>query len=206
MAQPIKITVGTFIDYVNSTPGEQSKIVQQQKTMYLDSNRQPWNYYGPIIDAIRDEAEHGRSGAVAAVVAGVTGTPKEIHFTEILNGWAQWRAGVQFETYALGRSSWTAAGVVVTVNPHVGIRLASGEPLVIAFYTKRPALRRQSADIALRVMQKVVPDIALGAEPAILDVRRGKLITVRRNLSKPRLDASLAGVIASYSAIWNAIA
>ena len=57
-----------------------------------------------------------------------------------------------------------------------------------------------------RIRRTVMDQVMPGGVPAILDVRRGKLLVPSRRRSDKRLDADVAGVVAHWAAIWRAIA
>ncbi|KAA2258542.1 hypothetical protein F0L68_22030 [Solihabitans fulvus] len=207
MPPAFKIGLGTFIDYVNSGPGHQANIVARQRQMYLDPDRKPWNYYGPMVRAIRRAAaDPDPEFVLDAAARAVQDTSKGRHFAELRDGFLSWWASARCTVVKVGSTTLRQPGVEISVAPQLGVREQDGGRLAVFLYLKEPPLTGQTAKIPLRVLENAMEDILPGAGARILDVRRGKLLRLPANAPSRRLDAAIAGGLASYATIWQAIA
>jgi hypothetical protein len=199
--------LGVVVDFANCVPGAQTRIVSDQRRMYLDEGRQPWAYYGPMVAAIRRAlADPAPQLALELAVAKVEEPAKHAHFVELQKGFLRWREGFAGSLVPVGAGSWIGDDAIFDVHPQLGLRPAKGPKLAVQLYMKEPELRPDAAAVPLHMMRSVMDQVLPGGVPAILDVRRGKLLLPSRRRSDKRLDADVAGVVAHWAAIWRAIA
>jgi hypothetical protein len=144
--------------------------------------------------------------ALELAVAKVEEPTKRAHFVELRKGFLRWRAENGHSLVSVGTGSWVGADACFEVAPQLGLRPAKGPNLAVQLYLKEPELRPDAAAVPLHMMRSVMDQVLPGGEPAILDVRRGRLLRPSRRRSEKRLDADVAGVVAHWSAIWRAIA
>lgn len=195
--------IGVLVDFANCAPGAQTRIVEGQRRMYLDDGRLPWAYYGPMTHAIRRAiADPDPESVLQAVVDNVGDPAKKAHYEALRDGCLKWLGKSSYSLVPAPTARWVRSGVTFEVVPQLGLRPAKGPNLAVLLYMKEPELRPEAVNIPLHMVRQVLP----GMEPAILDVRRGSLRRLSTNRSLKRLDADVAGVVAHWSAIWQAIA
>lgn len=199
--------LGVVVDFANCGPGSQTRIVSDQRRMYLDEGRQPWAYYGPMVAAIRRAlADPAPEAALELAVAKIEDPAKHAHFVDLQKGFLRWHEGWRGSLVPVGAGAWIGDDAIFDVAPQLGLRPAKGPKLAVQLYLKEPELRLDAAAVPLHMMRAVMDQVMPGGVPAILDVRRGKLLLPSRRRSDKRLDADVAGVVAHWAAIWRAIA
>lgn len=202
------LKLGAIVDFVVSGPGEQTRMVEKIRKMYLDEASRPWFYYDPMIAGIRRAIMSADPEAVIESVIGDVDDPaKAAHYRELGNGFLSWLAKNRVSLVSVGSANWTDGTNTITVNPQIALRLNGGSARQAVFlYMKKPPLTQAAANIPLRMLHLAMPEVLPDGEATILDVRRGKLFRLRANGSEKRLDASVAGTVANLVAIWQAIA
>ncbi len=171
--------------------------------MYLGEGRLPWSYYGPMTRAIRRAvADPDPAAVLGAAVEAVAEPSRRAHYEALHDGCLKWLAKSRHTLIPVERAKWFGPGVVFDVVPQLGLLGPRGERLAVLLHMKDPELRPEAVNIPLHMMRAVLPDW----EPAILDVRRGSLRRLRTTRTRRRLDADVAGVVAHWTAIWQAIA
>ncbi|MBP2474033.1 hypothetical protein JOF53_002905 [Crossiella equi] len=203
-----QVKLGAIIDFVVSGPGLQTRAVENIRRMYLDEAARPWFYYEPMVNGLKRALSGTAPGEVLAdVVDRIEDPAKAAHFRELQGGFLQWHAKARPELVPVGGTVWRGPEGAVGISPHFGLTLAGERtPHAVVLYLKKPELTQAAANIPLWMIERELGQILPGGRAAVLDVRRGKLFRLRANSSPKRLEASVAGVLANFSTIWQAIA
>ncbi|MCK2240885.1 MULTISPECIES: hypothetical protein [unclassified Crossiella] len=203
-----QVKLGAIIDFVVSGPGLQTRTVENLRRMYLDEAARPWFYYEPMVNGIKRALASEEPGEVLdSVVHRIDDPAKSAHFQELRGGFLTWLAKARPALVPVGGSVWRGSDGEVGISPHLGLTLgADPRPHAVMLYLKKPELTQAAANIPLWMVERQLAEILPGGRAAILDVRRGKLFRLRANASPKRLDASVAGALANFSTIWQAIA
>ncbi len=90
---------------------------------------------------------------------------------------------------------WEAAGLEVKVNPELRLTV-DGEKYVVKLYFKAPELTAARRENMLFLLSETAPQ---GIEAAILDARRGELITAQEQ--DTNLDALMISDAAAFAAL-----
>lgn len=120
---------------------------------------------------------------------------KRASFEACRAGLTKWAEGKEIRARRTPNVTWAAAGLEVRVNPELRLSV-DGRQLAAKLYFKVPELSAQRRDNILCLLAETAPP---GAEAAILDARRGELITAEQ--LDPDLDALLISEAAAFAAL-----
>jgi hypothetical protein len=202
----IKVSVRSLLDYTLSSHAQSSKIIKQQKSLYLDPDNQGFFFYGPIYAGLRRcVAAADPTSALDRCVAAANPNQRR-HYVEIRDGFLGWWNRSRLASTSVKSAVWQQDELSITVRDLIGGRLPNGDEVVIVTYVKEAPLLAAGADPVLRLLEQRMDAILPGAKPIVLDTRRSKPFRLRSNANRNDLDAFLIGVAAQYIAHWNAIA
>ncbi|MCA1186483.1 MULTISPECIES: hypothetical protein [unclassified Saccharopolyspora] len=196
----------SFLDYMHSTPRGCIKIVKDQRKMHLDPDRKASYFYDPIRVALRralNSVTPQQEFSKAIDRANVT---QYLHFVELERGFSKWSRKVNATGVKVTAGAWRAGDLDVTLHNLLGLRHSSGKTEAVLPYLKEAALTPDAANPILRVLEREMPALLVGASPVVLDVRRGSSFKLRRNTNRADLDALLTAEAAKYTAHWHAVA
>ena len=111
-------------------------------------------------------------------------------------------AGLPGVVLAICEPGWQVTefqGLPISVNPELGLDI-EGSPHLVKLYFKEDLLSPRVADLAGRMMARVLGD-EQDATMAVLDVRRKRL---HRLTPRPELDVLLDAEVAAFTAMWGA--
>jgi hypothetical protein len=91
----------------------------------------------------------------------------------------------------------------VKINPQFGLRYADGrgEAVRLLFDEQPPA--REAILATLHLMHRHMDDILPGAEPVVVDVRRGEVHRPDAHAKPEQIEQWLAGEAAAFATMWN---
>jgi hypothetical protein len=158
-------------------------------------------------DPKRDFYKGFRERAVSQLVAGwdsqvfrrlikeVKTPGKQASYEACRAGLTQWARNKVLVGSKAQNTIWEAAGLEVKVNPELRLTI-NGEKYVVKLYFKAEELSVSRRENTLFLLSETAPH---GVEAAILDVRRGRLITVQGQ--DPNLDALMISDAAAFAAL-----
>jgi hypothetical protein len=120
---------------------------------------------------------------------------KRASFEACRAGLTEWAEGRRITARRPPRLTWATAGLEVRVNPELRLDV-DGRPFLAKLYFKAHELDHARRDNILCLLSETTPP---GVEAAILDARRGELITA--NDLDPNLDALLVAEAAAFAAL-----
>ncbi|WP_433873374.1 hypothetical protein [Saccharopolyspora sp. CA-218241] len=204
----VQISLGSFLDYARSTPRGCAAIVRDQRGIYLDPHSMAWAFYGPFRAALRRAVHATDPVAVVAAAVHAARPVQQDHYRRLHAGFERWWARTKAVGVPLGSAVWPCGELAITVSGRsaVALRYADGGTEVVLPYLKEPELDGGTANLALRVLERAMPDLLPGARPMVLDVRRGRPLRLRRNANRAELDALIAAESAKYLVHWDAVA
>ncbi|PFH10889.1 hypothetical protein BCF11_3323 [Collimonas sp. PA-H2] len=168
-------------------------------------NRPPYHpsldFYRPLRSAlIALHIEGNDRKALDKILAKITDAKKIGSYDQVIEGYRKWWGYKKIEWFDPPKSSYEHAGVVVKVNPELGL-IVNGQRYIIKLYLKDEQLHKIRIDPATVLMEIALRSIAQSSDlVAILDVRKAKLHTLGSNIarSKPMVDAELSYI----AALW----
>jgi len=194
-----------WLDYVQAGPRRAMTMVTTQKKTYLDPGPGAPAYYGPLhagfrraLNSVDPAAELDR--VVGRAVASNLGKAKVYRqaadgFLRLLPRGA---TGVK-----VAESAWSEAELQVRMHQMLGVRLLTGEQLLVAPYCKEPVLDPESADVLLYLMESQVKQMLPEATPVVFDTRRGRRFKLHRRANRRQLDACARGMAVGYVRQWE---
>jgi hypothetical protein len=120
---------------------------------------------------------------------------KQASYEACRRGLTQWARGREILASRARAGFWEAGGLEVRVNPELRLTVDGGRFLV-KLYFKADELTPARRENTLFLLSEISPQ---GVNGAILDARRGQLIT--ENEQDPALDALLVSDAAAFSAL-----
>lgn len=162
-------------------------------------NRPPYHpsldFYRPLRAALVALHSEGRDRrALDGILQRITDMKKIGNYNQLIEGYRKWWGRKNIEWFDPPRGIYEHAGVVVNVNPELGL-LVNGQRYIIKLYLKDEPLLKTRIDPATVLMEIALRPVAQpGDIVAVLDVRNARLHTLGVNVerSKPMVDAELA--------------
>lgn len=204
----VHIGLGSFLDYARSTPRGCAGIVRNQWEIYIDETSLAWTFYAPFRSALRRAVSSPDASEVMSEAVRQARPVQQPHFQQLHEGFQRWWGKVKATGVPMESAAWDSGELSVTVSRRsaLALRHRDGHAEVVLPYLKEPVLGTDSANLALRVLEYLMPVLLPGATPVVLDVRRGKALRLRRNTNRAELDALLAAEAAKYLTHWTAMA
>jgi hypothetical protein len=205
--EPISVTALSFTEYVMSGQRGRINIVSEQRRIYLSSEQWVAGFYNPMRDAMRraanspdpaDELEKAVEGAHRQPRAG---QPRA--FEELREGFLPWLQSTRATGVPTAAAKWQAGDLTLRVRPHLGLLAPDGSRSAVLVYVKEAPMTQETANVGLRILQQTVPDTLPGAEPLVLDARRGRAFRMSRRTNLAKLDALIAAEAAGYVVHWR---
>lgn len=201
-----RISVSSFLDYTCSSPRGCMSIVREQRRMYLDPTGKASAFYGPFRAGLRRAVN---STDPREVIAGVVDKAHPVqlpHFRTLQQGFERWWSTSTVSGVSVPSALWSEQALNVTLARQslLGLRYTSGVVEVVLPYLKEPELNRELASPTLRILERSMDDLIPGAEPMVLDVRRGRPLRLHSKTNRTHLDALITGEAAKYLAHWQA--
>ncbi|MEU6269702.1 hypothetical protein [Saccharopolyspora shandongensis] len=203
----VQISLGSFLDYMRSTPRGCAGIVRDQREIYLDETSMAWAFYGPFRLALRRAVTSPDATEIVAAAVRQARPVQQPHFQELHVGFQRWWGRAKAVGVPMTSARWNIGGLAITISDRssLALRRQDGRTEVVLPYLKEPELGTDSASLALRLLEHAMPALRPGATPMVLDVRRGKPLRLRKNANRVELDALLAAEAAKYLAHWTAV-
>ena len=91
----------------------------------------------------------------------------------------------------------------VKINPQLGLRYSDGRAEAVRLHFDEDPPTPEAILATLHLMSQHMDQIVPGAEPVIVDLRRGQVHRPDPTVKGERVDQWLAGEAAAFAAIWN---
>jgi hypothetical protein len=92
----------------------------------------------------------------------------------------------------------------VKINPQLGLRYTDGRAEAVRLHFDEHPPTPEAVLATLHLMRGHMDEILPGAEPVIVDLRRGQVHRPDPTVKPEQVDQWLAGEAAAFAAIWNA--
>jgi len=201
MAKSNKVSLTTFVDFVSKSGTPKITVVRRFK--HGAAYRPAFDFYKAVRDAIVDVHEHDKpKRALDAIVAGLTDPRKLAAFTAVVRGHRKFMRRHASRWFDPPKGSWVEGGIVVHVNPELGLEMR-GVPHVVKLYFKAEPMPKKNVATITRLMAKALAEPGSRTIFGVLDVRRGALHVPSGPV--PGVDALLASEAASFAAILASV-
>jgi hypothetical protein len=94
----------------------------------------------------------------------------------------------------------------VKINPQFGLRYADGRAEAVRLHFDEDPPTPEAILATLHLMQRHMDDVLPGAEPVVVDVRRGQVHRTDPATKPEQIEQWLTGEAASFSAMWTSAA
>lgn len=196
----IEISLTRFVDFVIKAGTPKLTSLKETKKQLQVTYDPATDYYKQIRDSIID---HHRKGLPFSTIdycaAKVTNKSKVENYPLIADGYRRFCGRKPITWFKPPSGKWTHGTVSVALNPELGLEF-NGTRHVIKLYFKSDPPRKIEVDSVLAMMDQQLPGSKSSRTVALLDVRRGKLITDVP--TDPALVALLQGEAAALATIW----
>lgn len=199
-----RISLTDFIDFINR-PCMAAKLAKVREIKHRGPYTSVSDYYRPIREAvIRTHAAGRDKWTIRTTIARLAAVGMEFaerlpRYEMLADAYIGWWGRKNLEWFEPGWQIGSMQGLPISVNPELGLEI-EGTPHIVKLYFKEEPLPRPSAEVATRMMSRVLAGQApRGAEMAILDVRRKCL---HRMSDRSDFDLILDGEVAAFSAMW----
>ena len=94
----------------------------------------------------------------------------------------------------------------VKINPQLGLRYAGGRAEAVRLHFDEDPPTHEAVLATLHLMRRHMDQVLPGAEPVIVDVRRGRVLRADPDARPEQVEQWLAGEAAAFAAIWQTVA
>jgi len=199
-----RISLTDFIDFINR-PSMAAKLAKVREIKQRGPYTSFSDYYRPIREAVvRTHAAGRDKWAIRATIArlaavGMEHAERLPRYEMLADAYIGWWGQRNLEWFEPGWQIGSMMGLPISINPELGLEI-EGTPHIVKLYFKEDPLPRPSAEVAARMMSRVLAgQTPRGAKMAILDVRRRHL---HRMTERNDFDVILDGEVAAFSALW----
>ena len=98
------------------------------------------------------------------------------------------------------------SGLTVKVNPHFGLRYGDGRREVVRLHFDERPPSDELVAATLRLLDRQMTQILPGAQPVLVDVRRGTSHRLDPKVPTEEVERWLAGEALAFSSMWRAAA
>ena len=200
MADP-RISLGGFVEFTSSMSSGRITAVQNVIANEFGSYDPSHDFYRQFRVAITDGVVNGDDELRVRRAVDTCAPKRRPHYESLATGWNRWRRRKTLEVFSQP-SLWHDSGLDVRVSPQF-IFHAKRETFLVWPYFKDAELSRDGIQAAIRLMELTHPEV--DADPAVLDVRRGKLYQAPKRPRRKGFDAWLSGEAAAFLAMVSSI-
>lgn len=192
-----RISLTDFVDFV-ARPGMSAKLSKVREIKHRGPYSTVTDYYRPVREAvIRTHADGRDRWQIRERLARHEHGERLAPIADAYIGWWGARHIDWFEPDWQVIDLRRAQHLTISVNPELGLHI-DGYPHLVKLYFKEDPLPASLADVAARLMARVLGG-PRDAAMAILDVRRRRLHCLH---PRSDLDALLDAEVAAFGALW----
>ena len=208
----VKASLGSFMGFTSVTGPKRARVPAGLRAMYDDPTRHPWDYYGPMVDAIKAGFAAGDLPArVEAAVDDARSRTSDLRCRGQVKNYEALAAGAvelarrvgSLRSFEVPSASWSHDALTLRVSPQIGAQ-RQGRREAWLLYLKEPVLTQAAADAALIIMTEALAGSSLA--PRVVDVRRGTTFVLRTNRSRAQLSNWVRGEAELFVRLWEATA
>jgi hypothetical protein len=196
-----KVSLTTFVDFVSKSGTPKITVVKRFKRG--EAYRPAFDFYKTVREAIVGVHKHGRPGrTLDALLEGPIDPRKLEPYRAVVRGHRRFMRRRRATWFEPPKGSWSRGGIVVHVNPELGLEIG-GVRWVVKLYFKAEKLPRKDVTTITRLMETALAEAGSPERFAVLDVRRGALHA--SSGSAPGVDALLESEAAAFAAILASV-
>ena len=172
--------------------------------------RSGFNPYGQLVKALKADIAFRTGGSQLAAVVDLV-KPRWRPLYETVS------AGATTYLHSLGAPGEVevaqtrdalavVGGLAVKINPHFGLRYADGRREVVRLHFDEEPPTPEAVTATLHLMARHTDQILPGAEPVLVDLRRGTSHRIDPGARQGDVERWLAGEAVAFSAMWASTA
>ncbi|MEV1289786.1 hypothetical protein [Micromonospora sp. NPDC049679] len=173
-------------------------------------SRSGFNPHGQLVKALKADIRFRTGGTHLAQVVNVVKPRWRPLYTALAPGATAYLASLgDPHSVELARTR-DALGMVgalpVKINPHLGLRYDDGRVEAVRLHLDEEPPGEEALLATLHLMARHMEQVLSGAEPVLVDVRRGHVHRADPKARPDQIERWLAGEAAAFSAIWTTAA
>jgi hypothetical protein len=201
MPQANTVSLTTFVDFVSKSGTPKITVVRRFK--HGAAYRPAFDFYKPLRDAIVQVHAQGKPKKTLDDLVAALADPRKVEaYAAVVRGHKRFMRRHPARWFDPPRGSWAEGGLVVHVNPELGLELGHVRH-VVKLYFKAEKLPKRNVATVTRLMEKALGQPGPRTRFAVLDVRRGALHVLGGSM--PGIDALLSSEAASFAAILASV-
>ena len=197
------ITLPTFVGYSASTGPSRSSFVRRQRRLYEDPARAAFNYYRRAANAVRSGRAAGQDATALRALVNAADDRTKPHYAAIAEGWLRYLGRKSPRLVEVGRGRCRIGDLEIGVSPQLGLRKSDGRRYATWLYFKEEPLTKDSAQLALWVLEQAMPDVLPGGHALVIDVRRSKEFQLSAR-DRERLRPWARSEASAFLTLWDA--
>ncbi len=197
----IEVSMTTFVDFVASSGSSRLTSVRQAKRAYGEPYGPARDFYRPLREAIVAMHEAGApEQSLDSALDNLTDPRKVAAYRECVTAYQRWCGQKRFVWVGTRSEDWQYGDLVIRVNPELGIRI-NGTAHVVKLYFKSTIPSKTKFETMFQLLRSGLQSGDASCRPAVLDVRRGKLIRASRPIEG--IQALLEAEAAEFQTLWR---
>jgi hypothetical protein len=172
--------------------------------------RSGFNPHGQLVKALKADIAFRTGGTqIAAVVDVVAPRWRPLYEAVSPGAVAYVRSLGDPDTVSLARTRDALAAVgplAVKINPHFGLRYDDGRREAVRLHFDELPPTPEAVTATLHLMARHADEILPGAEPVLVDLRRGSVHRIDPGARGADVERWLAGEAAAFTAMWSSTA
>jgi hypothetical protein len=197
------ITLSTFVGYSASSGPSRSSFVRRQRKLYEDPARAAFNYYRRAANAVRSGRAAGQDATALRALVNAADDRTKPHYAAIAEGWLRYLGRKSPRLVEVGRGRCRIGELEIGVSPQMGLRKSDGRRYAVWLYFKEEPLAKDSAQLALWVLEQAMPDVLPGGQALVIDVRRAKEYQLSAR-DRERLRPWARSEASAFLTLWDA--
>ncbi|GIG92854.1 hypothetical protein [Plantactinospora endophytica] len=201
-------TLLAFTRYVDRTGPAKANFVGGLRKQR--ASRSGFNPHGQLVKALKADIAFRSGGRHLAEIAGVVKPRWRPLYEALVPGAVSYLHSLgDLSTVDLARTH-DALGMVgelpVKINPHLGLRYDDGRREAVRLHFDEQPPSQEALLATLHLMGRQMDQVLPGAEPVLVDVRRGVAHHPDPAARADQVERWLAGEAAAFTAIWSTAA
>ncbi|MEN3611043.1 hypothetical protein AAH979_15985 [Plantactinospora sp. ZYX-F-223] len=201
-------TLLAFTRYVDRTGPAKATFVGGLRKQR--ASRSGFNPHGQLVKALKTDIAFRTGGRHLAEIAGVVKPRWRPLYEALVPGAVSYLHSLgDLSTVELAQTH-DALGMVgdlpVKVNPHLGLRYDDGRREAVRLHFDEQPPSQEALLATLHLMGRQMDQVLPGAEPVLVDVRRGVAHHWDAAVRPDQVERWLAGEAAAFTAIWSTAA
>lgn len=204
MSNP-EIPLNGFVDYLRTRGAARVDVAARHIAQAAEPYSPARDFYRRILSAIVAAHRSGDDAAVLSHALDAAPPARRGHYRAVADGWLRYRHRITGTTPVRTHTGrWRDEHLTVKVTPHLAVRHSDGRTEALFLYLKADPLPPADAHAMLWLAGEAIDEACPGAEPVIVDVRRGRAF--RRRPDKPGYPVWLSAEAHGYRQLRDRLA